>query len=204
MKVLNWTGWAIHKLPATVQPALQLVNKPLLPDHIQTYETHTLLTKILETFCNNQGHLCGYFQTSFCELNKVYNVPLKPYRIGPQVLEEDLKRLEKHLDGLTNFIPVELIEHNVGSNVGLARVLVHLEHSYKFQNRTSYTLCKVDVNIFWRLYLVSLECHFILESFALNIVKLLYSKVDPLKDLKNKIFIHLGWWHPYKYANELL
>jgi len=31
-----------------------------------------------------------------------------------------------------------------------------------------------------------------------------FSHFDPLRNVKNKVFVHLGWWHPYKFANELL
>lgn len=33
---------------------------------------------------------------------------------------------------------------------------------------------------------------------------MMYSQVDPLQNMKSKVFVHLGWWHPYKHANELL
>ena len=47
--------------------------------------------------------------------------------------------------------------------LGMANVLLKLSQVYQFDSRTSYSMAKVDVNIFWRLYLVRAQCHNILE-----------------------------------------
>ena len=87
-------------------------------------------------------------------MNSVNNVPLKSYRVGPDISYQDLQRLQRHSDGLNDFVPIQLIEHNVDSNAGLANVLLQLSESYQFDSCSTYSLCKVDVNIFWRLHLV--------------------------------------------------
>jgi len=156
MKVLNWTGWAIHTLPSEVNLQL-LCTEPrlILPKRFQMYLFRTHLMEILQGVTDADQKLEHIFRTSFCEQHKVYNVPLKPYCIGPQVTDQTLLQLRKHLDGLHDFVPVELMEHNVGSEVGLAQVLRILRDQYTFANQEKYSLCKVDVNIFWRLYLVT-------------------------------------------------
>lgn len=164
MKVLNWTGWAIHRLPEHVGPLLRLTSsKPLLPKNFQNYETRIFLHQIVKDFSTSEGTLKPYFNSSFCEQHCVYNVPLKPYQTGPHISSADLATLQLHLDGLTNFVPVELLQHNVGSDVGLGKVLRQLLWQYSFEKQKSYSLCKVDVNIFWRLYLVSALGLIILE-----------------------------------------
>ncbi len=164
MKVLNWTGWAYHTLPVEVTVQLQCVDQqPILPKLFQTFWFRSYLLEILPSVTAEDQSLKHCFQTSFCEQHKVYNVPLKPYSIGPQVTRQTLLQLDQHLDGLHNFIPVQLLEHNVGSDAGFAEVLKTLNEHYTFANRNVYSLCKVDVNIFWRLYLVKLHVHIILE-----------------------------------------
>ena len=122
-----------------------------------------LLYDTLEPLINSSGRLPCIFHDSFCEQHELYNVPLKPYMVGPQVSTDDLRTLNQHLDGLTNFIPIKLLEHNVGSEQGLAQVLLSLFTTYNFDKSLFYSLCKVDVNIFWRLYLVSSYGQIILE-----------------------------------------
>ena len=95
-------------------------------------------------------------------------MPLKPYLIGPGVSAQDLEQLNQHLNGLTNFIPIKLLEHNINSDVGLAQVLQSLCETYNFEKSFLYSFCKVDVNIFWRLYLVHFFGSNILEYFNIH------------------------------------
>ena len=157
MKVLNWTGWAYHALPDYTRELLNLTNQTILPARFQTYKFRNLLKSLLDDLTTHQKTLKWVFTESFCETHQIYNVSLKPYRIGPKVTEEDLKQLGQHKDGLHNFVPVQMLEHNIGSEEGLGNVLKALFQTYQFDSADRYSLCKVDVNIFWRLYLV-LKC----------------------------------------------
>jgi hypothetical protein len=169
IKVLNWTGWAFHCLPTNLKHRLTITShQPLVPEHLQTY-LFTVLCDLLPTFTTQEGTMRYFFSTSFCEVNGIYNVPLKPYKTGPQVSASDLDCLDQHLDGLVNFIPVKLMEHNVGSDVGLGNVLFELSKTYElYHTKQTFSLCKVDINIFWRVYLVSCLCQKILEYYDTN------------------------------------
>ena len=165
IKVLNWTGWAYHELPAEAADLLTILSThPLFPQFLQTYSSSELLSSWLNEVVGDKGVLPFFLDQSFCVRNHIYNVPLKPYLPGPDISHQDVKRLEQHLDGLANFVPVKLLQHNVGSDVGLANVLAVLSRTYKFGASAKYSICKVDVNIFWRLYRVMLIIHIILES----------------------------------------
>lgn len=158
LKVLNWTGWAMHLLPQTVMPSIYKHHPSILPFQLQTFENRKLFHDSVRTVTTTKGTVRSYFGDSFCEINNVYNVPVKPYRISRDVREQDLNRMARHNDGLANFVPIQMIRHNVSSDKGLANVLLQLSSSYHFGTRKTYSICKVDVNIFWRLYLVGVAC----------------------------------------------
>ena len=85
-------------------------------------------------------------------------VPLKPDK---NVVPEEYKAaIENSPDTLENFFPKGLIEHNVGSNVGLARVMRKIYDEKKMGSvlgSPTYIALNVDLNIFYRLMKV-LSC----------------------------------------------
>jgi hypothetical protein len=157
--VLNWTGFAVslaEKFPKQLllKPPARSILKPLLPTELYTNDNQRFLQQLVQTTTEENTQLASVLQTSFCHTHNITNIPLRPLTTGPLVSREDLQRLDRHEAGLKHFVPLQLLKENVGSNTGLAQVLVHLRSFYDLNNSKHFSVGKVDINIYWRLNLV--------------------------------------------------
>lgn len=159
LQILNWTGFGAAGCSSTSTQQLLQRNPsstmPLFPKQLNTDLQQHFLHQLFSNYWNSTKY---FFSTeSFCETHNIYNIPLKPWTTGPALDRNTLLQLEKEkLGTLEHFLPLSLLEWNVSSEEGLGKVLQYLQTVFEEQWKTHYTVAKVDINIFWRMYQVCL------------------------------------------------
>lgn len=159
--VLNWTGWGASVAKGFSQQALKKPSRQhpeqlnLVPSELYTMANQNYIGTLIKASTAKTGVLLNTLDKSFCRTHGITNVPLKPTKTGRLVTPKDLTWMEKHNDGLTNFVPMGLIKENIASDVGLAKVLFKLRDFYDGFQGEYFSMGKVDISIFWRLSLVS-------------------------------------------------
>lgn len=149
---LDYTPFAISVFPPSVgNLAHKFVNGVLLPSfppRLFYNEFKLCLVQMLHTFDTYDN--CRFWHSSTARQQQIFNVPLK-FETG---LEDENDLLEGSEDGLRYFHTFDLFDANVSSRVGLVKVVNEIRNVFVKQGR--YSLCKVDINIFWRLCKVSI------------------------------------------------
>ena len=184
LKLCNWTGRAVRPYLGT-QPVSMKVKRsrgeivPAMPQLSELWEFTEVIDRaiIKQTGStiedsDSQQIPTDFLDSSFYVLYGASRVPLKPDE--NKVPEEYKEALRHSPDTLENFHPAGLIEQNIGSNEGLARVIRQL---YDEKNMGSvlgashYVALNVDCNIFSRLMKVhaSTQC---MSRLVLSVLRL--------------------------------
>ena len=79
---------------------------------------------------------------------------------------------------LTDFYPLKILSHNIGSDIGFKNVYDYIINNYSLNN--TMTPIILDINIYWRFY------------------KWIYNPHNDCSLLINKFIPVLGFWHNYK------
>ena len=164
LKLCNWTGCAVRPYKGLVPVSMKVkrLNNEVIPAMPKLADLWTQLSLIddaiisstASTMQNSTGQEIpsDYLDTSLYIQWGADRVPLKPDK---NVVPLEYKAaIEKSPDTLENFHPKGLLEHNVGSNEGLARVMKVLYDKHKMGNvlgSPKYVALNVDINIFYRL-----------------------------------------------------
>ena len=141
------------------------------------------------------------FRKALCTKLAVNSNPIKPF-VGDT--DPDTQAyLDRHEDGLTNFYPDKLMKTNIGSNLGLLKVLrdyceVRMLHVDNMQ--TEYHFLNCDVNIYARTLRVSMMLSivfffsFLAHRASNDIFEILFFLFLPLLEHVQEIiyfFVHL-------------
>lgn len=99
-------------------------DRPAMPDDL--FNT-TFKSTLWAMFRNEDQNGVDYLERSLC---KRFNIRTIPIKIVPDAQQEPnlAAKLLSSPDGLTSFFPYGLIQHNIGSNEGLLRILNQLYH----------------------------------------------------------------------------
>ena len=120
-----------------------------------------------DDFYNLNLELC--YDSSPSSIAGMFNTPMKPRLTGTDY---------SHMD---YFLPMEIFEENITSDIGLLRVLHRLD-KVVHQNYVGRIFLKVDVNIFPRFF-----------KFALQ-------RTDYSLHLRKRFGVYLSPWHAFKHA----
>jgi hypothetical protein len=148
-----WTGKALRK-GVDSGITMQLMHKvngdiiPAMPDKpFRMVSTMITMFKAINDKAGTELH-----DTCLATVHKVKTVPLKP---KPKHMIRELHKdaLTQGWDKLTNMYPCGLLDENIGSNIGLLRILrSHYENENQhLENCNTYTAFNVDTNIFDRM-----------------------------------------------------
>ena len=177
-----------------------------MPDNMFSRGLNKRMTQIITRMSSSQW---SYFQSSYVVTMNVNQVPLKP-RVS-WVEHPDLHRiLSESRDGLTNFFPLKIEKHNIGSNRGLLTILKDLSIERKASLQAGDTdnirvVC-VDCNIFMRVLKVRINVTGIVPIviYFSVFLQFLYDPSGVGSDMRSWMVLTLGTWHPYKQANKLI
>jgi hypothetical protein len=149
-----WTGVAARKftldgVSTNVMHARGFV-VPAMPDDI--LRDLNEMFQLMTLFTTEEGNMPMLFDQSLMTRWGVNTVPVTPMRdkLPPQVLASMLRTPGR----LDSFYPKGLIKVNVGSNIGLCRVMLEVLQSYGHDQETpplKYLTMTVDCNIFDRI-----------------------------------------------------
>ncbi len=93
-----------------------------------------------------------YKENSFVQLFNINNIPLKP-KVDARQYPELHRLLAESRDGLQDFFPIGMEDHNPGSNKGLSRLLRQIVDENG--SATQYRILVTDVNPYHRMLKVS-------------------------------------------------
>ena len=153
----QWTGLGVKKYIGRAVDLRLHLSTTGMPDNMFSRGLNTRMTQIITRMSSSQW---SYFQSSYVVTMNVNQVPLKP-RVS-WVEHPDLHRiLSESRDGLTNFFPLKIEKHNIGSNRGLLTILKDLSIERKASLQAGDTdnirvVC-VDCNIFMRVLKVRIN-----------------------------------------------
>ena len=163
LKLCMWTGIAVRPYKGAVEVSMKVKRRnnevvPAMPKLADLWTDMDAITDviILATASEipnstSQQIPAEMLDTSLYVQWGADRVPLKPNK---NVVPLKYKAaVESSPDTLENFHPKGLIEHNVGSNEGLARVIRHLYDEHKMWTvlgSPNYVALNVDINIFYR------------------------------------------------------
>ena len=116
------------------------------------------------------------YSTSFVVRYNVNNVPPK---FTPDAKNRLLSNLvNKHADGINDFYPMNILDHDPQSQKGLAAMLKIFMDRSGVAKSPGYTGLLMDTSLYW------------------STLKLMYS-VPKLIDFRNETYLSLGIWHAY-------
>lgn len=146
-----WTGVALKKYegpPLTLKTITDDQQEiiPAMPEDPFEYE------QSLRDLWNANVPQEEYIEKSLMTRWSVCNVPPKPviHRVRSNQIRDDLKN---QTTSLANLYPKKLIAINIGSNIGLGKIIrAHYEEKKQHQDACDkYTAFNVDINIFDRM-----------------------------------------------------
>ncbi len=144
---LDYTPFAISVFPPSVDNLahkfLNGVLVPAFPPRLFHNEFKQCLLHMVHQF--DEYDNCRFWALSIARQQQIFNIPLK-FEDG---LEDEDDLLEGSKNGLRYFHTFNLFDANVSSTVGLVEVVKEIQKVFVKKGR--YSLCKVDINIFWRL-----------------------------------------------------
>ena len=204
-----WTGVAIHRyVGPTLSNNLHTRGGaivPAMPESLSANMGSILLA--MQSAMNFQGE---YHDISLVTTMDVQCVPLKPTGGDVQLQQQ----LDESRDGLTNLLPHDLITENIGSNIGLMKILrqFHDDRQMHIPGRCRrYYVLNVDINIYTRtlkvipqLFIRREMTHSILiinsQHVTYILVQFMYDKSGVGASLRKYVFVNLALWHTYKHA----
>lgn len=171
-----WTGIANKKYTGPNDIDLAVVrddnNNVIhgMPSHYALWEN---LGALYSEFKETDGEGMEYLQHSWVEKLDVDNVPLRP-----EVSKSRYPRLHasllKSVSSLDHMIPEKLKKDNIGSNIGLFKVLRSILDDVEGARVKRYRVVLSDIDIYWRImkvYEIYCFCVFpLLLSMNQNIV----------------------------------
>ena len=160
--LMNWTGYALRLYPFEIDmtfrkdpydnevvPAMPIEPLKFLP---------RVLEKMKRFVYDGKENPSRKFLDSLSVLWAVHNVPVAPDAKNTVIPAEFANGIAAKRDRLRNLHPEKLIDENIGSNKGLARVLrdIHDERGWGIEEHeenapTEYSVLNVDCNIFDRI-----------------------------------------------------
>ena len=173
LQLANWTGIAVREytgpyVDMTVRRNEEKEIIPALPDDlfqhipavikfIQEQSQYEFDTSIRDHPLATQTGMCHFpylFDTSRMVNWGVDRVPLKPNPKSPALPMEYKIAIEQSPDTLTNFYPKAMISSNIGSNVGIVKILkdffMEIVQRQKYQHLEKYYIISCDENIYKR------------------------------------------------------
>ena len=151
---VDWTPVGISVLPNT--SSLQLLHAflpgtrdvlPCFPEHILNAQCVREILNYASRFDNFKQAF--HWRTSVATQYQVFSTPLRLE--GVMQTQEEI--VYGSNVGLRHFHPVDLLSKNVGRTDGLCGVMRELQRNYWLPGH--YMILKVDVDLFWRISLVS-------------------------------------------------
>ena len=151
-----WTVSAVKTLHASVARSTELV-----------FDDDGVISAMPPTLLGDHANLTEYltirmssesmFDTALCVAHSIKRVPPK-LPDDAWVSQEDRERVADSVDGLTRFHPLEILQHNIGSNEGLMRVIRHMD---TILAPDRYAVIVVDINIYMRL--LKVPCRYVVS-----------------------------------------
>lgn len=162
---VNWTVQAkqlANGLPSSpvVPPMTLNTNIRGTSTAIVTRMAHQLtiadspIKKVSELMRKEQQYGYTRYDTALCTSMQVNNVPPKPRVDKAPAAWSDT--LMSNSGGLSHFIPVHVREENIGSNIGLLRLIRDVYDANTIKPRKHYFTLVADVNIFMRVQKVTI------------------------------------------------
>jgi hypothetical protein len=160
--LMNWTGYALRLYPFEIDMTFRKDPEmgevvPAMPIDPLSYLPR-VLEKMKRFVYDRKENPSRKFVTSLSVLWAVHNVPVAPDARNPVIPAEFANGIAAKRDRLKNLHPEKLIDENIGSNKGLARVLrdIHDERGWGIEEHeenapTEYSVLNVDCNIFDRI-----------------------------------------------------
>lgn len=147
-----WTGVALVQVDGLPSLSMRLHRMPdgsvmsAMPPYICTsYSINNMKAIVSAVDASGIFHL----DSSICSRYNVNNVPCKP--VPDMIREPGLHELlSRSPDGLQNWYPKALIRRNIGSNIGLLKILRDFVVDTEVSNPPRYGIILADINIFWR------------------------------------------------------
>ena len=148
-KDCNWTGRGIKTFTGH-DVIITLGDQSAMPDDIFSDANVDVVRRNLSRKLRPGWRILKY---SIVHKWQVNNVPLKP--VLDSFRHPALSRvLSESRDGLTSFVPMDVIPHNIGSNRGLMLILKQISDERRVDDDRMQFLC-VDCNVFMRILRVS-------------------------------------------------
>ena len=154
----NWTGVGVRPYQGDLVDNLEVdyVNSELvhaMPDDVFEYEVE-FCSELLEIYQTGQA----WFDSSIVKQYNVLRIPLKPEikrREDPLLFDT----LKKQVDGLRHFHPKDLVNENMGKNLGVMSYFRSIRDTDTAKNVTpssKYCVLNTDMNIYIKIQKVSI------------------------------------------------
>lgn len=131
-RVLLWTAMGVIKAPSTVPLSLSCDldqdNNPIPSISVDPFVGVDVLKRYLRAL-DRQGF--NYWFDSICVRKNVDNVPPYPDPHNYPVSSKIRNNLEKHINSLADFVPLNILPVNPASNEGSCRLLQHIVVNYE-------------------------------------------------------------------------
>jgi hypothetical protein len=167
-----WTGAALVQVDGLPSLSMRLHRMPdgsvmsaMHPRICTSYFINNMKAIVAAVDVSGIFHL----DSSICSRYNVNNVPCKP--IPDMIREPGLHALlSQSPDGLQNWFPKSLLKRNIGSNVGLMKILRDFVIDIEVKEPPVYGMILADINIFWRTLKVThaYVAHFIVSCTSLD------------------------------------
>lgn len=152
-----WTGVAMRKvdledqhLNLEVQYDQQGQLIPAMPEAITNEERIAKIMAWIQ-YVDEEG-MELYDQ---CCSKDILTIPLTPDKEDAMNIQD----YRESIDGMANLYPVELIEKNIGSNVGLLSIINEMLNEMDTHRPARYVIVLCDINIFERILRVIAYIH---------------------------------------------
>jgi hypothetical protein len=198
-----WTGIALRQYmgpPVDMSVVTKRgFNVSAMPD-----DPFVLIPQMLDRLCtisaaDDRGTMPHLYDSSYLIKWGVNSVPVTPMRRNLPALV--LKAMVATPDRLDNFYPQGLMEHNVGSNIGLGIVVDKFLKAHGHREATppkKYLAFTVDVNIFDRMIKVALYTPGCCDNHPPH--QMMYDLSGGGAKFRMYTSVNLAWWHSYKHA----
>jgi len=169
-----WTGVAVFAHPnKTIDNSVKVVNgvvRSAMPDDI--FSVRSSVRYNLSYIMNEDEN---YYDQS---LVKKYNINSIPLKVDVKQFPEMSNVVNNPVNGLRYVHPHELIETNIGSNLGLVKILRNMFEQYQMDKPDvckNYVTINADENIFYRVLKVYIFLSvFFIVVFVCHILTLVY------------------------------
>ena len=203
-----WTGVALREY-APDDVSLDIVHRrgfevSAMPER-PFADLHFMLQTLVQV-TEDEGEMPHLYDSSLMRMWGVNSVPVTPRR--EKLPADTLAALRRAPDRLSNFYPTGLMKMNVGSNIGLARVMKQLliDHGHlpvdPDNNPAKYMVMTVDINIFDRIIKVIyiIPRHDALYATSSQYTQMMYDMSGGGQRLRQYTSVSLAWWHSFKHG----